>query len=110
MNYIFNVSTSVHNTSIVGAPYSSGATVRIQNLQQCNNPEITSGETPYVYKGKGIGLVPYFITRESKLDGASFDLIETKRSLMKELNSEIAQGGQNLYINYLSGFCVTKNQ
>lgn len=110
VNYINNFSTSVQNTSIVSAPYSSGATVRIQNLQQCNNPEITSGETPYVYKGKGIGLVPYFITRENKLDGASFDLIETKRNLMKELNSEIAQGGQNLYINDLSGFCVTKNQ
>jgi len=109
VNYINNFSTSVQNTSIVSAPYSSGATVRIQNLQQCNNPEITSGETPYVYKGEGIGLVPYFITRENKLDGASFNLIETKRSLMKELNSEIAQGGQNLYINDLSGFCVTKN-
>lgn len=110
VNYINNFSTSVQNTSIVSAPYSSGATVRIQNLQQCNNPEITSGETPYVYKGEGIGLVPYFITRENKLDGASFDLIETKRNLMKELNSEIARGGQNLYINDLSGFCVTKNQ
>jgi hypothetical protein len=109
VNYINKFSTSVQNTSIVSAPYSSGATVRIQNLQQCNNPEITSGETPYVYKGKGIGLVPYFITRENKLDGASFNLIETKRSLMKKLNSEIAQGGQHLYINDLSGFCVTKN-
>lgn len=109
VNYINSFSTSVQNTSIVSAPYSSGATVRIQNLQQCNNPEITSGETPYVYKGEGIGLVPYFITRENKLYGASFNLIETKRNLMKELNSEIAQGGQNLYINDLSGFCVTKN-
>lgn len=110
VNYINKFSTSVQNTSIVSAPYSSGATVRIQNLQQCNNPEITSGETPYVYKGKGIGLVPYFITRENKLDGASFNLIETKRDLMKALNLEIAKGGQNLYINDLSGFCVTKNQ
>lgn len=110
VNYINNFSTSVQNTSIVSAPYSSGATVRIQNLQQCNNPEITSGETPYVYKGEGIGLVPYFITRENKLYGASFNLIETKRDLMKALNLEIAQGGQNLYINDLSGFCVTKNQ
>lgn len=110
VNYINNFSTSVQNTSIVSAPYSSGATVRIQNLQQCNNPEITSGETPYVYKGKGIGLVPYFITRENKLYGASFNLIETKRDLMKALNLEIARGGQNLYINDLSGFCVTKNQ
>lgn len=109
VNYINNFSTSVQNTSIVSAPYSSGATVRIQNLQQCNNPEITSGETPYVYKGEGIGLVPYFITRENKLYGASFNLIETKRDLMKALNREIAQGGQNLYINDLSGFCVTKN-
>lgn len=109
VNYINKFSTSVQNTSIVSAPYSSGATVRIQNLQQCNNPEITSGETPYVYKGEGIGLVPYFITRENKLYEASFNLIEMKRDLMKELNSEIAQGGQNLYINDLSGFCVTKN-
>lgn len=109
VNYINNFSTSVQNTSIVSAPYSSGATVRIQNLQQCNNPEITSGETPYVYKGEGLGLVPYFITRENKLYGASFDLIETKRVLMEELNREIALGGQNLYINDLSGFCVTKN-
>lgn len=109
VNYINSFSTSVQNTSIVSAPYSSGATVRIQNLQQCNNPEITSGETPYVYKGEGIGLVPYFITRENKLYGASFNLIETKRDLMKALNREIAQGGQNLYINDLSGFCVTKN-
>lgn len=109
VNYINNFSTSVQNTSIVSAPYSSGATVRIQNLQQCNNPEITSGETPYVYKGEGIGLVPYFITRENKLDGTSFNLIETKRNLMKKLNREIARGGQHLYINDLSGFCVTKN-
>lgn len=109
VNYINKFSTSVQNTSIVSAPYSSGATVRIQNLQQCNNSEITSGETPYVYKGEGIGLVPYFITRENKLYEASFNLIEMKRDLMKELNSEIAQGGQNLYINDLSGFCVTKN-
>lgn len=109
VNYINNFSTSVQNTSIVSAPYSSGATVRIQNLQQCNNPKITSGETPYVYKGEGIGLVPYFITRENKLYGASFNLIETKKNLMKELNREIAQGGQHLYINDLSGFCVTKN-
>lgn len=110
VNYINSFSTSVQNTGLVTAPYSSGASVRIQNLQQCNNPEITSGETPYVYKGEGIGLVPYFITRENKLYGASFNLIETKRDLMKALNLEIAQGGQNLYINDLSGFCVTKNQ
>lgn len=108
INYITGISTSVQNIDFVTAPYSSGANVRIQNLQQCNNPEITSGD-PYVYKGEGIGLVPYFITRENKLYGASFDLIETKRELMKELNSEIAQGGQNLYINDLSGFCVTRN-
>lgn len=108
INYITGISTSVQNIDIVTAPYSSGANVRIQNLQQCNNPEITSGD-PYVYKGKGIGLVPYFITRENKLYGASFDLIETKRKLMIDLNREIAKGGQNLYINDLSGFCVTRN-
>lgn len=110
VNYINDFSTSVQNTSIVSAPYSSGATVRIQNLQQCNNPTITNPGKYYAYRD-GIGLVPYFITKANYNDPTtvSCNLIETKKSLMRQLNQEIAGGGTNLYINDLSGFCVTAN-
>lgn len=109
VNYINSFSTSVQNTFIVSAPYSSGATVHIQNLQQCNNPTITNPGKYYAYRD-GIGLVPYFITKANYNDSnVSCDLIETKKSLMRQLNQEIAGGGTNLYINDLSGFCVTAN-
>lgn len=109
VNYINSFSTSVQNTFIVSAPYSSGATVHIQNLQQCNNPTITNPGKYYAYRD-GIGLVPYFITKANYNDPTvSCDLIETKKSLMRQLNQEIAGGGTNLYINDLSGFCVTAN-
>lgn len=110
VNYITGFSTSVQNTSIVTAPYSNGATVRIQNLQQCNNPEIGDPGNYYAYR-EGIGLVPYFITKANYNDPTvSCNLIETKKNLMHQLNQEIAAGGENLYINDLSGFCVTANE
>ena len=86
VNYITGLSTSVQNTSIVDATFSSGAGVRIQNLQQCNNPNITSmGD--YGYRD-GIGLVPYFITKANYDDpSVSCNLIETKETLMKQINS-----------------------
>lgn len=109
VNYINSFSTSVQNTDIVSAPYSSGATVRIQNLQQCNNPSFTD-DGGYAFRS-GIGVVPYFITKANYIDPAvSCNLIETKKNLMRQLNQEIAGGGTNLYINDLSGFCVTKNK
>lgn len=109
VNYINSFSTSVQNTGLVTAPYSSGASVRIQNLQQCNNPTITNPGKYYAYRD-GIGLVPYFITKANYNDPTvSCNLIETKKSLMRQLNQEIAGGGTNLYINDLSGFCVTAN-
>lgn len=109
VNYINSFSTSVQNTGLVTAPYSSGASVRIQNLQQCNNPTITNPGKYYAYRD-GIGLVPYFITKANYNDPTvSCNLIETKKSLMRQLNQEIAEGGTNLYINDLSGFCVTAN-
>lgn len=109
VNYITGLSTSVQNTSIVDATFSSGAGVRIQNLQQCNNPKITdTGD--YGYR-EGIGLVPYFITKANYDDpSVSCNLIETKTTLMKQINSEIASNAGNLYINDLSGFCVTMNE
>ena len=108
VNYITGLSTSVQNTSIVDAKFSSDADVRIQNLQQCNNPNITS-TGDYGYR-EGIGLVPYFITKANYDDSSvSCNLIETKETLMNQINREIASGGGKLYINDLSGFCVTAN-
>lgn len=109
VNYITGLSTSVQNTSIVDATFSSDAGVRIQNLQQCNNPNITS-TGDYGYR-EGIGLVPYFITKANYDDpSVSCNLIETKTTLMKKINSEIASSAGKLYINDLSGFCVTANE
>lgn len=109
VNYITGLSTSVQNTSIVDATFSSGAGVRIQNLHQCNNPNITS-TGDYGYR-EGIGLVPYFITKANYEDqSVSCNLIETKETLMKQINREIASNAGNLYINDLSGFCVTMNE
>lgn len=110
VNYITGLSTSVQNTSIVDATFSSGAGVRIQNLHQCNNPNITS-TGDYGYREGGIGLVPYFITKANYDDpSVSCNLIKTKETLMKQINSEIASNAGNLYINDLSGFCVTANE
>lgn len=107
VNYITGLSTSVQNTGLVSATYSSGAPVRIQNLQQCNNPKITdTGD--YGYRDDA-GLVPYFITVANYNDpSVSCNLIETKKALMEQINTEIVAGGK-LFINDLSGFCVTAN-
>lgn len=109
VNYINSFSTSVQNTDIVSAPYSSGATVRIQNLQQCNNPSFSDGGG-YAYRS-GIGVIPYFIAVANHDDPTvSCNLLATKKKLMKDLNKEIVAGEGNLFINDLSGFCVTKNR
>lgn len=112
VNYITGLSTSVQNTSIVDATFSSGAGVRIQNLHQCNNPNFESTEAGnFGYREEGIGLVPYFITKANYDDpSVSCNLIETKETLMKQINREIASNAGNLYINDLSGFCVTANE
>ena len=112
VNYITGLSTSVQNTSIVDATFSSGTGVRIQNLHQCNNPNFESTEAgDFGYREGGIGLVPYFITKANYDDpSVSCNLIETKETLMKQINSEIASSAGNLYINDLSGFCVTANE
>ena len=112
VNYITGLSTSVQNTSIVDATFSSGTGVRIQNLHQCNNPNFESTEAgDFGYREEGIGLVPYFITKANYDDpSVSCNLIETKYTLMKQINREIASSAGNLYINDLSGFCVTANE
>lgn len=112
VNYITGLSTSVQNTSIVDATFSSGTGVRIQNLHQCNNPNFKSTEAgDFGYCEGGIGLVPYFITKANYNDPTvSCNLIETKETLMKQINDEIVKNNGNLYINDLSGFCVTANE
>ena len=111
VNYITGLSTSVQNTSIVDAKFSSGAGVRIQNLHQCNNPNFESTEAGDFGYREGAGLVPYFITVANYNDPTvSCNLIETKETLMKQINSEIASNAGKLYINDLSGFCVTANE
>lgn len=112
VNYITGLSTSVQNTSIVDATFSSGTSVRIQNLHQCNNPNFESTEAgDFGYREEGIGLVPYFITKANYGDpSVSCNLIKTKETLMKQINSEIASSAGKLYINDLSGFCVTANE
>lgn len=112
VNYITGLSTSVQNTSIVNATFSSGTGVRIQNLHQCNNPNFKSTEAgDFGYREEGIGLVPYFITKANFDDpSVSCNLIKTKETLMKQINSEIASSAGKLYINDLSGFCVTANE
>ena len=112
VNYITGLSTSVQNTSIVDATFRSGTGVRIQNLHQCNNPNFKSTEAgDFGYREGGIGLVPYFITKANYDDpSVSCNLIATKDTLMKQINREIASGAGNLYINDLSGFCVTANE
>ena len=111
VNYITGLSTSVQNTSIVDATFGRSTGVRIQNLHQCNNPNFESTEAgDFGYREGGIGLVPYFITKANYDDpSVSCNLIETKYTLMKQINSEIASSAGNLYINDLSGFCVTAN-
>lgn len=111
VNYITGLSTSVQNTSIVDATFSSGTGVRIQNLHQCNNPNFKSTEAGDFGYREGAGLVPYFITVANYNDPTvSCNLIETKETLMKQINSEIASSAGKLYINDLSGFCVTANE
>lgn len=112
VNYITGLSTSVQNTSIVNATFSSGAGVRIQNLHQCNNPNFESTEAgDFGYREEGIGLVPYFITKANyDVPSVSCNLIETKKLLMEQINDEIVENNGNLYINDLSGFCVTANE
>ena len=112
VNYITGLSTSVQNTSIVDAKFSSDAGVRIQNLHQCNNPNFESTEAgDFGYREGGIGLVPYFITKANyDAPSVSCNLIETKETLMKQINREIASSAGKLYINDLSGFCVTANE
>lgn len=107
VNVITNFNSAVQNTSIWNASMSSQmgrADISIQNLQQVNNPNLDA--------------YPYFITEQYVLgNSTSMDLIEAKKTLMRQLMFQSLQnniGGSaektsRLYINDLSGFCVVNN-
>lgn len=107
VNVITNFNSAVQNTSIWNASMSSqmgSADISIQNLQQVNNPNLDA--------------YPYFITEQYVLGSTSMDLIEAKKTLMRQLmfqsfgnnTGESADKTSQLYINDLSGFCVVNNE
>ncbi len=111
VNYINEWSTDVQNIEVKQYNFNGSTPVRVQNLQQCNNPGFTSKTSAgnFGYR-EGIGLVPYFITKLNyENSNISCNLLETKQLLARQINQEIASGTGNMYINDLSGFCVTKN-
>lgn len=112
INYIAKYGTGRQNLSIEGKKYNGGSsTVYIQNLMQLNNPYIAEGDKGQFGWRSGAGLVPYYITQKVG-DGeeASCDLIQKKIDLMNEMITRIKNdGGNSLFINDLSGFCVVKN-
>lgn len=106
VNVIQNFDSSVQNTSIWNASMRSqmgSADIAIQNLQQVNNPSLNA--------------YPYFITEQHVLNSTSMDLIEAKKTLMRQLMFRSLQNNvgtsadktSHLYINDLSGFCVVNN-
>lgn len=113
INYIANYGTGRQNLSIEGKQYNGGSsTVYIQNLMQLNNPYIAEGDKGQFGWRSGAGLVPYYITQKVG-DGeeASCDLIQKKIDLMNDMIQKIKDdGGNSLFINDLSGFCVVKDE
>lgn len=113
VNVITNYSTSVQNTGLVEYNISNDrgfGHITIQDLQQVNNPSLLSDYAD-------VGLCPYFITEAYALNGASLDLIQTKKDLINDLftlsRENNAEHGElrtnNLYVNDLSCFCVVNN-
>lgn len=107
LNIIPNYSSSVQNTMLVENTIENNrgnGVVHIQNLQQMNNTELN--------------LYPYYITEDNELEGASIDLIQTKKSLITQLfemstRNNVQTGTDrtnNLYLNDLGGFCVVHDE
>lgn len=110
INYIEGMGTGRQSREIRPLNYNGNATVYVQNLMQVNNPTITTDPGDFGWR-EGVGLVPYYIT-EDVANGVSqsLDLIETKKNLMNQMIEQIRNdGGQSLFINDLSGFCVVPN-
>ncbi len=110
INYIQGMGTGRQSREIRPLNYNGNATVYVQNLMQVNNPTITSDPGTFGWR-QGVGLVPYYITEAvAKEEASSLDLIETKKDLMNQMIERIRNdGGQSLFINDLSGFCVVED-
>lgn len=116
INYIDGYGTGRQDLGIKNYTYNGASTVYVQKLMQVNNPSIVNDPGNYGWRSGGIGLVPYYITEAIATGTASTDvkvtedLIETKKLLMSELINRIkTDGGNSLFINDLSGFCVVMN-
>lgn len=112
VNLIANYGTGLQTTHLSELDITSSrgqGHIFLQDLQQLNNPTLTGYPE--------VGLCPYFITEDHHLEGASLDLIQTKKNLIEELFTESrtnnATGGtqrtNNLYVNDVSGYCVVND-
>lgn len=110
INYIQGMGAGRQSREIRPLNYNGNATVYVQNLMQVNNPTITSDPGTFGWR-QGVGLVPYYITEDVATGvSQSLDLIETKKDLMNQMIEQIRNdGGQSLFINDLSGFCVVED-
>lgn len=110
INYISGYGTGRQNLSIRELTYNGTSKVYVQNLFQVNNPSIAEGGD-YAWHSKDVGLLPYYITEKyAKREWYTEDLIQSKIDLLNKMIVEIkTDGGNSLFINDCSGFCVVKD-
>lgn len=110
VNYISEYGTGRQNLNIRELTFNgnSGSKLYIQNLMQVNNPTFENINDEWSYGENKEGLLPYYITVDNS---GEEDLMNVKVQLMNKMFELIKNDkGQSLFINDLSGFCVTKNR
>lgn len=117
VNYISEYGTGRQNLNIRELTFNgaSGSKLYIQNLMQVNNPTFENINDGWDYGENKEGLLPYYITvgNSGEEEGIIYskDLMNVKVQLMNRMFELIKNDkGQSLFINDLSGFCVTKNR
>lgn len=117
VNYISEYGTGRQNLNIRELTFNgdSGSKLYIQNLMQVNNPTFENINDGWNYGENKEGLLPYYITvgNSGEEEGIIYskDLMNVKVQLMNRMFKLIKNDkGQSLFINDLSGFCVTKNR
>lgn len=117
VNYISEYGTGRQNLNIRELTFNgdSGSKLYIQNLMQVNNPTFENINDGWYYGENKEGLLPYYITvgNSGEEEGIIYskDLMNVKVQLMNKMFELIKNDkGQSLFINDLSGFCVTKNR
>lgn len=115
VNYIENYGTGRQNLDIRQLTFNGSSELYIQNLMQVNNPTLLRQlNDGFFYGDNKEGLLPYYITvsKGGNESGVTYskDLIDVKKQLMNRMFQRIKNDkGQSLFINDLSGFCVTRN-